>query len=264
MATQMPIAAYPDLIRLQDQGMVVLGAGQGIGQEVCHALAQAGARVLCVDRDEELARRVASEVDGAACVADVTQRSDMERIIGTAESVFGGQFRGIVDIVGVAHIGPLESFDDAAWNGQMDIVLRHAFLALQIGGAALKRLGGGGAVTFVGSISGLRSVAGQAIYGAAKAALHHLVVCAAHELGPANIRVNAVAPSFVRTPRLEARLDEAFWKRLEATIPMRRAGRPSDVAAAVLFLQSELARYVTANVLTLDGGTSAVAALIPP
>ena len=259
----MPTLNYPDLIRLNDQGMVVLGAGQGIGKEVCHALAQAGARLLCVDRDEDLARQVAHDTQGVAFVADVTQRHDMERIIAAAEGTFGKQFRGLVDIVGVAHIGPLDTIDDAAWDGQMDIVLRHAFLALQVGGTALKRLGGG-AMTFVGSISGLRSVPGQAIYGAAKAALHHLVRCAAHEFGPVGIRVNAVAPSFVRTPRLEARLDEAFWTRLEKTIPMRRVGQPSDVAAAVLFLQSELARYVTANVLTLDGGTSAVAALIPP
>jgi NAD(P)-dependent dehydrogenase (short-subunit alcohol dehydrogenase family) len=243
--------------------MVVLGAGQGIGKEVCYALAQAGARLLCVDRDEDLARQVAHDTHGVAFVADVTQRHDMERIIAAAEGTFGKQFRGLVDIVGVAHIGPLDTIDDAAWDGQMDIVLRHAFLALQVGGAALKRLGGG-AMTFVGSISGLRSVPGQAIYGAAKAALHHLVRCVAHEFGAAGIRVNAVAPSFVRTPRLEARLDEAFWTRLEKTIPMRRVGQPSDVAAAVLFLQSELARYVTANVLTLDGGASAVAALIPP
>jgi NAD(P)-dependent dehydrogenase (short-subunit alcohol dehydrogenase family) len=243
--------------------MVVLGAGQGIGKEVCHALALAGARLICVDRDEDLARQVARDTQGVAFVADVTQRHDMERIIAAAEGTFGKQFRGLVDIVGVAHIGPLDTIDDAAWDGQMDIVLRHAFLALQVGGTALKRLGGG-AMTFVGSISGLRSVPGQAIYGAAKAALHHLVRCAAHEFGPAGIRVNAVAPSFVRTPRLEARLDEAFWTRLEKTIPMRRVGQPSDVAAAVLFLQSELARYVTANVLTLDGGTSAVAALNPP
>ena len=243
--------------------MVVLGAGQGIGKEVCHALAQGGARLLCVDRDEDLALQVARDVSGVAFVADVTQRHDMERIIAAAEGTFGKQFRGLVDIVGVAHIGPLDTIDDAAWDGQMDIVLRHAFLALQVGGAALKRLGGG-AMTFVGSISGLRSVPGQAIYGAAKAALHHLVRCAAHEFGPAGIRVNAVAPSFVRTPRLEARLDEAFWTRLEKTIPMRTVGQPSDVAAAVLFLQSALARYVTANVLTLDGGTSTVAALIPP
>lgn len=259
----MPTLNYPDLIRLNDQGMVVLGAGQGIGKEVCHALAQAGARLICVDRDEDLARQVARDTQGVAFVADVTQRHDMERIIAAAEGTFGKQLRGLVDIVGVAHIGPLDTIDDTAWDGQMDIVLRHAFLALQVGGAALKRLGGG-AMTFVGSISGLRSVPGQAIYGAAKAALHHLVRCAAHEFGPAGIRVNAVAPSFVRTPRLEARLDEAFWTRLEKTIPMRRVGQPSDVAAAVLFLQSELARYVTANVLTLDGGTSAVAALIPP
>lgn len=259
----MPTPRYPDLIRLDDQGIVVLGAGQGIGKQVCHALGQAGAQLLCVDRDAELARYVAQEISGIACIADVTLRKDMERVMAAAERAFGDRFRGVVDIVGVANIGPIEAVDDTAWNGQMDVVLRHAFLALQIGGTALKRLGGG-AMTFVGSISGLRSVPGQAIYGAAKAALHHLVRCAAHELGPQGIRVNAVAPSFVRTPRLEARLDEEFWTRLETTIPMRRVGQPADVAAAVLFLQSELARYVTANVLTLDGGTSAVAALIPP
>jgi NAD(P)-dependent dehydrogenase (short-subunit alcohol dehydrogenase family) len=263
MGNTSPSTDYVDLLRLDGEGVIVFGAGQGIGEQVCHALAQAGARVLCVDRDADLATKVAKDVDGTSCIADVTQRIDVMRILETASSAYGGQLRGLVDIVGVANVRPIEEFDDAAWNAQFDIVLRHAFLAVQLGGAALARVGGG-AMTFIGSISGEFSVAGQAIYGTAKAALHHLVRCSAHELGPRGIRVNAVAPSFVRTPRLQARLGEEFWRRLVPTIPMRRIGEPADVAAAVLFLQSRLAQYVTANVLTLDGGTSAVAALLAP
>lgn len=255
---------YPSLLRLDGRGVVVLGAGQGIGLAVCHALAQAGAGVLCVDRDARLAEEAAREIGGGIPHAgDVTNRDEMAGVVAAAERAFGDRFRGLVDIVGVADIRPLEAFHDAAYDGQLDIVLRHALLAMQLAGSALKRVGGG-AMTFVGSISGCRSVPGQAVYGAAKAALHHLVRCAAHELGPSGVRVNAVAPSFVRTPRLEARLSQEFWSHLEPTIPLRRAGLPADVAAAILFLQSELARYVTGNVLMLDGGTSAVAALLPP
>jgi NAD(P)-dependent dehydrogenase (short-subunit alcohol dehydrogenase family) len=116
-------------------------------------------------------------------------------------------------------------------------------------------------MVFVGSISGMVSVANQAAYGTAKAALHHLVRCAAHELGPQSVRVNAVAPGFVRTPRLLARLDEEFWDRVANVNPLRRVAIPADVASAILFLASDLASYVTGNVLTLDGGTNFLAAL---
>lgn len=251
---------YPTLVRLDGKRIVVFGAGQGIGRESCIALYQAGAELLCVDSDEALAHQVAKDVNGLSCKADVTQRKDIERAIDVARQKFGGTLHGIVDVVGVATIRAIADFDDTAWERQMDIVLRHAFLVLQYGGAMLRSTAGG-PITFIGSISGVRSVEGQAIYGAAKAALHHLVRCAAHELGPHGIRVNAIAPGYVRTPRLNARLDESFWRRLEQRIPLQRAGVPVDVAAVVLFLQSAMATYVTGNVIMLDGGASAVAAL---
>jgi NAD(P)-dependent dehydrogenase (short-subunit alcohol dehydrogenase family) len=149
---------------------------------------------------------------------------------------------------------------DASWNSQFDIVLRHAFLAIQIGGAALAQVGGG-SMTFVGSISGCVSVANQAAYGTAKAALHHLVRCSAHELGPQGVRVNAVAPGFVRTPRLLNKLGEDFWDRVAAVNPLGRVDVPAEIAGAILFLACDLSSYVTGNVITLDGGTNNVAAL---
>lgn len=256
-------AAYPERVRLDGRGMVVLGAGQGIGEQVAHALSEAGARVLCVDRDDALARSVAEAVGGEPWTADITNRAGMTSVFDHAEALFGDQFSGLVDVVGVALVKPFAEIDDATYEQQLDLVLRHGFLAMQIGGARLAARGGG-AMTFIGSISGTRSFAGQAVYGAAKAALHHLVRCAAHEFGPSGVRVNAVSPSYVRTPRLNARLPADTWERIGQAIPLRRVGEPSDVAATTLFLQSDLAAYVTGNVLDLDGGVNAVAALPPP
>lgn len=256
-------AAVPDYIRslrLDGRGFVVLGAGDGMGRQTCHALAQAGAQVLCVDRDSVLANSVAGEVGGIAAVADVTSRGEIERIFQVAEERFGAELRGIVDIVGIAHIGALADMDDEAWSRQLDVVLRHAYLTIQTGGRALAARGGG-SIVFVGSISGLVSVPSQVAYGSAKAALHHLVRCSAHELGPQGVRINAVAPGFVRTPRLLARLSESFWQSVADVNPMRRVAVPADIARAILFLSSDLAAYVTANILTLDGGMSHVAAL---
>src|SRR5262245_28598889 len=115
-------------LRLDGRGMVVLGAGQGIGAATAHALAQAGARVLCVDKDAELAGSIAAEVGGVACAADVTRRADMVQLFEMAREKVG-PLRGIVDIVGMAKLGPLTGLTDADYEWQFDVVLRHAFLA---------------------------------------------------------------------------------------------------------------------------------------
>jgi NAD(P)-dependent dehydrogenase (short-subunit alcohol dehydrogenase family) len=215
---------------------------------------------MCVDREPALAEAVAAEVGGIPVAGDVTVRGDMARIFDQAEKEFGDTLRGVVDIVGIATIGKIGEATDETWDRQFDIVLRHAYLAIQIGGDLLAARGGG-TMVFVGSISGVVSVANQAMYGTAKAALHHLVRCAAHELGARQIRVNAIAPGFVRTPRLLERLSEQFWAQVSEANPLRRVAVPADIAAAVLYLSSDLAGYVTGNVVTLDGGMNFVAAL---
>jgi NAD(P)-dependent dehydrogenase (short-subunit alcohol dehydrogenase family) len=257
------IASYADPARLDGRGFVVLGAGQGIGRQTCHALSQAGAEVLCVDRESELAAAVAGEIGGQACVADVAERRDMENVFTRARQSFGEQFSGLVDIVGIADVRPLADMDDAGWSRQFDLVLRHAYLAIQIGS---KTMTGAGSMVFVSSMSGALSVENQSAYGVAKAGLNHLVHCAAHELGPRNIRINAVAPGFVRTPRLLAALNDDFWRTLNDRIPLRRPATPSDIAKAILFLASDMSTCITGAVVPIDGGVSTVAALppIPP
>jgi NAD(P)-dependent dehydrogenase (short-subunit alcohol dehydrogenase family) len=251
-----PVPNYINPASLDGRGFVVLGAGRGIGRQTAHALAGAGARVLCVDRDPEFAEAIAAEVEGVACVADVTARADVERVFAEATNRFGDSLGGLVDIVGMADIRSIPDTDDASWNLNFDLNVRHAYLAMQIGARAMAN---GGSMVFVSSISGTHSIENEVSYGAAKAALNHLVRGAAHELGPRNIRVNAVTPGFVRTPRLLAALSEDFWTGLKAYIPLRRAAEPSDIAKAILFLASDMSSYVTGAVIPIDGGLSTVA-----
>lgn len=253
------IPDYPGLLSLRGRGFVVLGAGQGIGEQACHALAQAGASVLCVDVDGNRAEAVARAVDGHACAADATERADMERVFDEARRTLG-PVRGVVDIIGVARIKSLADVSDADWRWQFDMVLRHAMLTLQIGAEAVAEAGGG-PISLVGSFAGRRAIQGQVGYGTAKAALHHLVRTTATELGPRKVRVNAVAPGFVRTPRLEQNLDARQWALIEGAIPLRKAAQPSEIAAALLFLSSDLASHVTGAILATDGGIANAAAL---
>ena len=255
MSATADCSAVPDYmrrLRLDGRSFVVFGGGNGIGRQTCHALAQAGATVACVDRAPDLANIVADEIGGIALYADVTQRRDVERVF--AEVVERtGAVHGLVDIVGMPHLGPLAKIDDSSWRSQFDLVLTHAFLAVQIGGEAIANAGGG-AMVFVASLSGMAQVPGQVAYGSAKAALIQLVAGASLELGPSRVRINAVAPGFARTPRLNAMLSEAQWEQIGALIPLGAAADPSEIAAPILFLCSDMASHVTGQTLLVDGG----------
>jgi NAD(P)-dependent dehydrogenase (short-subunit alcohol dehydrogenase family) len=253
---------YFEQARLKDRGFVLLGAGGGgIGPAVARALAGAGAEVLCVDISEAEAHATAAMVGGESISADIRNRKDMEKVFARARDLFGCRLSGVVDIVAVGMVAPLENCDDESLDWQFGIVFRHALLALQYATPLLAE-NGGGTITLVGSRAGIRPLPNQAIYGSMKAALHHLVRSAAMELGPRNIRVNAVSPGFVFTPRLKKALSPEDWKRVEATNPLRRMAEPEDIARSILFLSSHLASYVTGNILVLDGaGDNNVGAL---
>lgn len=250
---------YPSLLRLDGRAAVVLGGGFGIGRETCIALAQAGARVFCVDLDAGRAKAMAAEVNGEALIADVTKRADVEKLFDDVLKS-AGRVDCVVDIVGRADIGTLAELDDAGWADQLDVVLGHTFLAMQIGGQAIAK-SGGGAMVFVGSISGKTSLPGQTAYGAAKAALLHLVTCMGHELAPSRVRVNAVAPGIVRTPRLSERLGEDAWDKIAEVVPLGRATDPSEIASAIMFLASDLSNHMTGQTLVIDGGLTGHLAL---
>ncbi len=246
---------YPTRLRLDGRGVVLIGAGQGIGRQTAHALHSVGAKVFCVDLDEGLADDIAKEVDGIAWSGNAIDRADAERLFVDAATSLG-RIDGVVDIVGMARYASLVDIDDENWNWHHDIVLRHAYLAMQLGGRAMSRTGGG-AMVFVASVSGITSAPLHAAYGAAKAGLIGLVKSAAVELGPSGIRVNAVAPGVVWTPRVSGYLGEDGRAKNTANTPLRRVALPADIASAILFLMSDLAAYVTGQTLVVDGGVGA-------
>jgi NAD(P)-dependent dehydrogenase (short-subunit alcohol dehydrogenase family) len=243
---------YTAGLRLDGRVFVVLGAGQGIGRQSALALAQSGATVGCVDRDADLAQAVADEVGGFAVVADVTDRKDVERVFSISSQA--GPVGGLVDIVGMNVSGQLASLDDDHWRRQFSVVVDHAFLAVQVGGRVMAQAGGGSMV-FVGSIAGSVTTGSRhPAYGAAKAALHHLVAYAGKDLAGSRVRVNAVSPGVVLTPRSSANWSDAQVGALRRLIPLGRPGEPADIAGAILFLASDLSAYITSQVLTVDGG----------
>jgi NAD(P)-dependent dehydrogenase (short-subunit alcohol dehydrogenase family) len=249
-----PVPDYLGLLRLDGRGVVVLGAGQGIGRQAAHALAAAGARVACVDVDRQRALDVADEVGGVPLTGDMTDRAEATRVLAEAAGHLD-RLDGLVDIIGMAKYATLLDVSDEEWAWHFDIVLRHAYLAVQLAGPLLAEHGG--TMTFVASASGLTSAPRHAAYGAAKAALMSLVRTAAVELGPVGVRVNAVAPGVVWTPRVSALLGAEGEARNRANTPLRRVAQPADIAAAILFLCSDLAGYVTGQTLVVDGGVGA-------
>lgn len=247
-----PVPDYPSLVRLDGRGFAVVGAGQGIGRQTTHALAKAGAQVFCIDNQEQLAKEVAEEVGGVPHVMDATDRGQVEE--GVAEAVRRlGRLDGFVDIIGMARYEPFLDTSDDTWNWTFDIVLRHAFLFGQVAGTALAEQGGGSMV-FIASVSGLTSAPLHSPYGAAKAGLMSLVRSMAVELGPSGVRANAVAPGVVWTPRVSGILGEEGRALQSDNTPLRRVAEPRDIAAAALFLASDLSSYVNGHTLVVDGG----------
>jgi NAD(P)-dependent dehydrogenase (short-subunit alcohol dehydrogenase family) len=241
---------YGSLLRLDGHNFAVFGAGQGIGRQTAHALAGQGARVVCVDLDEGRAEEVAVEVDGIPCAADARRASEVERVVDETVGRLG-ELHGVVDIIGVARWAALVDMPEGDWDWCHDMVVRHAFHVVKYAGRAMSA-NGRGTMVFVASISGISSAPFHAAYGAAKAALMSLVRTAAIELRPTDVRVNAVGPGVIATPRAVTSRGVDADELADGSLDSM--GRTRDIAATVLFLASDLAHYVTGQTLVVDGG----------
>ena len=236
----------------------VIGAGQGSGRATALRLARSGARVACVDEVEERARAVAHELadrgsHAVAIAADVTDPRAAERAIARCDAELDG-LSTVINIVGSASWAPLSEMDEATWQRDFRVNLEQHWY---VGRAAAARWRGanGGSLVVVASVSGLFSAPRHGAYGAAKAGLLSLVRTMAEEWWP-SVRVNAVVPGAVRTPRIEA-----MWTSGEVSRPtddlVARMAEPEDIAEAAVFLASPAARRITGQALVVDGGTTA-------
>jgi NAD(P)-dependent dehydrogenase (short-subunit alcohol dehydrogenase family) len=244
------VEAVPDftaLGRLDGRGTIVIGAGQGIGRHTAHALHAAGAQVAIVDVNPELARELASEVEGIAVTADVRHEVEIQHALDTAVAAFG-RVHAVVDIVGIGKFAPILDLTDTDWTDSYDTDFRHVTHVVRVMGRYLAGQGAGSMV-FIGSISGLVSAPNHAAYGSFKAALHSVVHTAGFELATANVRVNAVAPGQTATPRVLAQLRDLERVGVLGGLPQAR-----DIGAAAYFLCPDLSRLVAGQCLVVDAG----------
>ncbi|HEY7948349.1 MAG TPA: SDR family NAD(P)-dependent oxidoreductase [Acidimicrobiales bacterium] len=232
---------------------VVTGGGSGIGRAVCRRFADHGAAVAVLDIDKDSATATAVSVGGIAFEVDVTDAEAMRVTVDAAAGALGG-LTLLMNNAGGSTMAPLAGWDPDEWDRLVRLNLHGVFNGMRAGVPHLLAAGGG-AVVNTSSISATRPSAGEAPYSAAKAGVMALTASAALEYGP-GIRVNAVAPGMIRTnltkPLLDGLPDEVA--RYIRTTPMGRVGDPEDIADVVLFLCSDMARFITGQTLVVDGG----------
>jgi 3-oxoacyl-[acyl-carrier protein] reductase len=242
--------------QLDQKIAVVTGAGRGIGRAIALKFGTEGADVVCVSRTAENAGKVADEVRGLGRRAwsfgiDVADADSVSR---AAEQILAdcGRVDILVNNAGVTRDALLMRMSDADWDAVLDTNLKGAFLCTRAFVRSFIRQRSGRIIN-VASVIGLIGNAGQCNYAASKAGLIGLTKSTARELGSRAITVNAIAPGFIETDMTSA-LGEPLRKGLLERIPLGGFGEVEDVASAALFLASPAARYMTGQVLVVDGG----------
>lgn len=242
--------------QLANQIAVVTGAGRGIGRAIALKFAAAGADVVCVSRTAENSEKVASEVKalGRRAWAVAVDVADSAAVSAAAERILteAGRVDILVNNAGVTRDGLLMRMSDADWDTVLNTNLKGAFSFTKAFTRALLKQRSGRIIN-ISSIIGLIGNAGQANYAASKAALIGFTKSCAKELGSRGITVNAIAPGFIATD-MTAALDEKARAALLDRIPLAALGQPEDIAEAALYLAGPGGRYVTGQVLTVDGG----------
>ena len=241
---------------LENQIAVVTGAGRGIGRAMALKFAGAGADVVVISRTQENSEKVAAEIRalGRKAWAHAVDVSDAAAVNAAAEKILAeaGKVDILVNNAGVTRVGLLMRMADADWDTVLDTNLKGAFLVTKAFVRSFIKQRSGRIIN-ISSVIGLIGNAGQANYAASKAGLIGFTQSAARELASRGITVNAIAPGFIETD-MTAELTEALKAEILKKIPLGCLGQSEDIAAAALYLAGPGARYVTGQVLTVDGG----------
>jgi len=257
--------------RLDGRSAIVTGSASGIGRATALLFAQHGARLLCVDRSPEIESTAKAIRDaGGKAIAlnrDVSKESEVEEFTQVAVKEYGG-----LDIcyanAGIS--GGLPAMDELGmedWHRVLNVNLIGAFLTVKHA-ARIMTAARRGAIICTASVAGIRSGAGGITYSASKAGVISLVKTVANQLSGTGVRINAICPGLIETGMTKPLFDRARERGSEHKIgqlnPLRRYGRPEEIAGAALFLASDDASYVNGVALPVDGGLSSSLPIVPP
>ena len=242
--------------QLANQVAVVTGAGRGIGRAIALKFAGEGADVACVSRTAENSEKVAAEVRALGCKAwaYAVDVSDAKAVEAAGEKILSdtGKVDILVNNAGITRDGLIMRMTEADWDTVLDTNLKGAFLFTKAFARAFARQRSGRIIN-VSSVIGLMGNAGQCNYAASKSALFGFTRSMARELGSRGITANVVAPGFIETD-MTSGLNEEVRAGILKQVPLGSFGQPEDIANAALFLASPAARYITGQILTVDGG----------
>jgi len=243
------------MIDLSGKVAMITGGSRGIGQAIAGRFHEHGASLALVDIDADGVKAAADGFSGGGnavgLAADVSASAQVESVVEQAEAELG-PIDILVNNAGLTRDGMLIRMGEGDWDLVLDVNLKGPFLMTKLVGRGMMKRRSGRIIN-VASVVGLIGNRGQANYAASKAGLIGLTKAVAKELASRSVLVNAVAPGFIDT-EMTKKLPESARKVLLDQIPLERLGTPEDVADAVLFLASDLASYITGQVLVVDGG----------
>ena len=237
--------------RLGGKRAVVTGAAQGIGRAIAAAFVAEGAQVLLADIDAEGAARTAAELGQHAFTADVSRKSEIERLFAQVNENWGS-LDILVNNAGVTHAAELDDLTEEDFDRVFAINLKSALWATQ---AAARLMAPGSAVVNMSSVNAVLAIPNQIPYAISKGAMKQLTNVTALALAPKGIRVNAIGPGSIMTAMLQGIMsDQAAQDRILSRTPLGRWGEPEEVAAIAVFLASSESSYVTGQTIYPDGG----------